>query len=368
MARSRRGWGSVRQPRKGGRWQARYLDPDTHRLVPAPSTFATKADADRWLATKRSEIDRGAMVVDERAGSQRLAQWWPGYLKSLGGLKNSTVSSYQIAWRLRVEPRFGSTPVRRIRVSQVEDWLADLVAAGLSASKSLEAYGVLKRLLDRAVRDRALAVNPCANRSTRLPRHTPKDLPVLSPAEVQRQAAAMKHPHDGTLVRVLAYGGLRIGEALALRRTDFDTSSNTLRVHRSVRDAAGHLEVGDTKTYAARTVTLPGTVARELAEYLDGSPADALIFPGRNGEHRRYRNFRRDAWDPAAKRAALQITPHDLRATCASLLIDAGASIKDVQTHLGHADITTTLSLYARVRPGRAADLAQRLDALIAER
>ena len=67
------------------------------------------------------------------------------------------------------------------------------------------------------------------------------------------------------------------------------------------------------------------------------------------------------------KRSGVKARPHDLRATCASLLIDAGASVKDVQHHLGHQDELTTLRLYARVRPERSADLAKRLDALIAE-
>ncbi len=365
MARSRRQWGSVRQVRKNARWQARYLDPDTFRLVPAPSTFATKADADRWLANKRSELDRG-VLIDEREGSRPLSHWWPGYLKSVAALRTSTVTSYEAAWRLRIEPRFGATPVRRIRVSQVGDWLADLVASGVSAAKAIEAYGVLKRVIDRAVRDRALYANPCALRSTPLPRSMPRVRPVLTPAQVEQLANAMKSPMDATLVRVLAYGGLRIGEALALRRKDFDPDLNTLRVHSSVRDVAGHLEVGATKTYEARTVTLPGSLVRELAAQ-HGDDMEALIFPGHLGAHRRYRNFRRDAWDPAVDATGLAVTPHDLRATCASLLVDAGASIKDVQAQLGHADISTTMNLYARVRPGRAADLAQRLDALIAE-
>lgn len=352
--------------RKGGRWQARYLDPDTYQIVPASSTFATKADADRWLANKRSELDRG-VLVDEREGSRALSHWWPGYVKSLGALRASTVTNYEAAWRLRIEPRFGSTPVRRIRVSQVEDWLADMVTSGVSASKAIEAYGVLKRVIDRAVRDRALTANPCALRSTPLPRSMPKVRPVLTPAEVEQLAKAMKNPVDGTLVRVLAYGGLRIGEARALRCKDLDLSSDTLRVHSSVRDVAGHMQVAATKTYAARTVTLPRSLVRELAAQLADAAPEALIFADQNGAHRRYGNFRRDAWDPAVTRARLDVTPHDLRATCASLLVDAGASIKDVQAHLGHADITTTLGLYARVRPGRAADLANRLDALIAE-
>jgi integrase len=92
-----------------------------------------------------------------------------------------------------------------------------------------------------------------------------------------------------------------------------------------------------------------------------------LVFPNRKGGYLRYGNWRRDVWDPAAKAAGLEVLPHDLRGTCASLLIDAGASVKDVQLHLGHRDTQTTLNIYARVRPGRSVDLANRLDALIAE-
>ena len=67
MARSRRSWGSVRKF-PSGRYQARYLDPDTRRMVSAPETFASKTAADRWLAKKRAEIDAGA-AIDDRAGN-----------------------------------------------------------------------------------------------------------------------------------------------------------------------------------------------------------------------------------------------------------------------------------------------------------
>jgi integrase len=107
-------------------------------------------------------------------------------------------------------------------------------------------------------------------------------------------------------------------------------------------------------------------LAEELRAQLRHCPIQpsALVFGNRAGNPRRYRVFRRDSWDPAvqamaARREAtgrdlIAVTPHDLRATCASLLIDAGASVKDVQAHLGHKDITTTLNLSARVRPGRS--------------
>lgn len=61
-----------------GRWQARYLDPDTNLTACAPATFPTRAEADRWLAAKRADLDRG-LIVDERAGGRPLSSWWPGY-------------------------------------------------------------------------------------------------------------------------------------------------------------------------------------------------------------------------------------------------------------------------------------------------
>lgn len=359
MAGSKRQWGSVRAG-TSGRYQARYLHPDTGRFTPAPETFATKAAADRWLARKRADLDRG-IAVDERAGSAPLNDWWQGYAVTLGPLKISTVSNYEAAWRLRIQPEFGATPIRRIKPSHIDQWIAAMTARGVSASKVIETVGVLRRVLERAVRDQVIPSNPCSARAAPLPRRPKKDRPVLTPAEVERLAAAMKGESDRQLVRLLAYGGLRIGEAFALRWDD--VGPQTLTVRQSVSDRAGKIIVGPTKTYAVRTVALPSSLAAALEERRGSGP----VFPGARGGYRRYRNYRRDVWDKATKATGLVVTPHDLRATCASLLIDAGASVKDVQQHLGHQDVTTTMNLYARVRPGRSADLARRMDALISE-
>jgi integrase len=97
-----------------------------------------------------------------------------------------------------------------------------------------------------------------------------------------------------------------------------------------------------TKTSAVRTVALPDSLCAALGQRLDELPADprTVVCGSSRGAHRRHRNWRRDSWDPAAPAADIKATPHDLRATCASLLIDAGASVKDVQHQLGHADVT----------------------------
>ena len=194
VARSRRQWGGVRQI-PSGRWQASYWDHDHGRRVPAPETFTTKAAADRWLARKRADLDRGTSV-DERAGSAPLRDWWPGYEATLARLKRSTVANYRAAWRLRIEPEFGSMRVRGIKPSHIDAWVSGMTADGVSASKVIESVGVLRRVLDRAVRDQVIAANPCTSRATPLPRRPQMNRPVLSPAEVERLATAMRRPED----------------------------------------------------------------------------------------------------------------------------------------------------------------------------
>lgn len=364
MARPRRSWGSVRKL-PSGRYQARYLDPDTRQMTSAPETFASKRAADVWLARKRTEIEAGT-AVDDRTGSRALSEWWPGYWRSVQTHKPRTRVAYEAAWRLRIEPRFGATPVRRIKPAHVDDWIAEMSEQGVSASKVIEATGVLKRVLDRVVRDKVIPTNPCEQRASTLPKRPKTDRPVLAPSEVERLVAAMTHEADRVLVRLLAYGGLRVGEALALQWRYVDLERKTLTVRESVDDTMGKLTVGPTKTYARRTITLPDALIAQLHALRADVDEPRLVFPNRIGDYRRYRNWRR-VWDRACDRSGVTATPHDLRATCASLLIDAGASPKDVQQHLGHEDITTTMNIYARVRPGRNSDIAARLDALIAE-
>jgi integrase len=365
VARSRRPWGSVRSL-ESGRYQARYLDPDTLRMTPAPQTFATKRGADRWLAAKRTDLDTGTSV-DDKAGNRPLREWWPGYWRSTQSRKPQTRAGYETAWRLRIEPRFGSMPVRRIKPSHVDDWVADMIEQGLSVSKITESLGVLKRVLDRVARDWVIATNPCSLRAASLPKRSQMERPVLSPAEVEKLAQAMSKESDRVLVRLLAFGGLRINECFALQWSDVDLERKMLTVRRSVGDVNGRLIVGPTKTYATRTITLPEALAAQLHALRNSQPRVALVFPSRRGGYRRYGNWRRDAWNPACETSGVGARPHDLRATCASLLIDAGASPKDVQAHLGHESVETTMRWYARVRPGRSEDLAARLNTLIAE-
>jgi integrase len=157
-----------------------------------------------------------------------------------------------------------------------------------------------------------------------------------------------------------------LGEAAALRRRRCELSRSRLAVAESVSEVDGRLVFGDTKSPRLRMVTLPPSVCADLAAHLRDNVApgpDAFVFTAPAGGPLRYGNFMRRVWRPAAERAGLgDVTPHLLRHTSATLLVDAGASIKDVQAHLGHADGAVTLNIYSAVLRDRADDLAERME------
>jgi integrase len=111
-----------------------------------------------------------------------------------------------------------------------------------------------------------------------------------------------------------------------------------LLVAESLTEVNGVVVFGPPKTHQQRVVALPASVSAALAAHLlarvPGDP-EALVFTAPEGGPLRYGNFMRWVWRPAAARAGLAgVTPHLLRHTAATLLIDAGASVKDVQAHL----------------------------------
>ena len=67
-----------------------------------------------------------------------------------------------------------------IKPSHVDDWVVDMIEQGLSVSKITESLGVLKRVLDRVVRDRVIVTNPCSLRAVTLPKRSQMERLVLS--------------------------------------------------------------------------------------------------------------------------------------------------------------------------------------------
>jgi integrase len=144
-------------------------------------------------------------------------------------------------------------------------------------------HRVFSLLMELAVRDKRIPSNPATG--VRLPRVARPDKRFLTAEEVHRLAdAAAQYPipevgeQYRALVLLLAFCGLRWGEAAALRVKRVDLLRRRLTVAESVTEVSGRLEWGTPKSHAARSVPIPRSLIDMLAEVMVGKAADDLVF------------------------------------------------------------------------------------------
>jgi integrase len=246
--------------------------------------------------------------------------------------------------------------------------MASLVKAGKSPSWVLKAYRLLSQIMKVAVDNELISANRC--RGHRLPRLPEPDPRILSVEEVDRLVAASRRPFD-LIILLLAYTGIRIGEALSLRRNDVLGGGMVLRVDERKADPDGPPDFDTPKAHQIRLVGLPGFVAERLREHLSvhvGPATDAFLFVGRTGNPLRYNSWKRWKFDPAVTAAGLDgVTPHDLRATHGSWVADSHG-VMAAAKRLGHSNANVTTRHYARALDGRDAEIAADLDRRYRER
>lgn len=346
-----------------GRWQARYRDPTGRERA---RNFTRKADAERFLVQIESDKLRGQWV-DPEAGRIKLGEFAERWYATTVPLKPKTRSGYRSLLDSRILPYLGDLQLRHIDPILIREWVAELQEDGLSASRIRQARNVLHSVFNMAVEGSMVTRNPVAGVKTP---------PVVSPPrryltaeQVGRLADAMESPHD-LLILVLAYSGIRFGEAAALRRSHCDLEGSRLHISESLAEVAGQLHFGTTKNHRQRVVALPATIRDRLRDHLEtiDSAPDDLVFTSPQGRPLRYSNFRQRQWTPAVETAGLSgLEIHELRHTAASLMINQGADPKLIQSQLGHSSISITYDIYGHLFPDRLDELASQLDKLIRE-
>lgn len=263
-------------------------------------------------------------------------------------MKPSGFRSYQSAWRNHVNPRWAHVRIGDIRYSDVQAWISEL-AAERSASLTATIYSVLARILDDTVRDRLLASNPA--RGVKLPKRPPRHNVYLTASQLD--ALAVESGRYRSLVLLLGVGGMRWGEAAALRVSDIDYLRRRVRLHRNAVKVGGEMIVGTLKSNKNRTVALPGFAVDALADSAKGKGRDHLLWPSAAGGYLGPPSSVGSWLSGAVERCRAadetfpRVTAHDLRHTAASLAISAGANPKVVQRMLGHASAAMTLDVYA---------------------
>jgi integrase len=324
-------------------YAVRYRKPDGGQTM--RRGFKTKHDAEQWA--NKTEVDklRGEFIAPSlgRITVGELASDW------LARKKQSTAPSHhrmlESAWRVHVQPAWVHVSVTAIDAGAVEAWIAAMGAAGAGATTVLRAHGVLSGILAMAVKSRRLAINP-AKGVDGLPRKTARRHVYLTADDVA--ALADESGRHRALVLVLAYCGLRWGEAIGLRVRDVEFLRRRLSVSENAVQLGVDHAVGPTKGRKARSVPVPGFVLDELSMQCAGKGPGDLVFAGPDGGYLPRPKSSGGWFAAAVKRAGVQaITPHDLRHTCASLAVSAGVNVLALQRMLGHTSAKMTLDTYA---------------------
>ena len=351
---------SVRRPRDGRGWEARYRDAAGRQRS---KSFRTKRDAERYLERVGTDLQRGDWVDP---GLQRVTfeEWAIEWRHTIVHLERNTIAFYDSMLNVHVLPALGRWPIGSIDQAVVRRFVAEMVAAGARARLVHGALQAVRHVATTAQGAGALRANPCDG--VKVPRLPKREAVFLTPAQILDLARAVREPY-GTLVTFAAYTGLRAGEIGGLRVGRVNLLKGEIDVLEALKDTAGSLHFGPTKNHLRRTVRLPRFLSVELATYLNGRPCGPqdLVFTAPDGGPLRHNLFYRRIFKPAAASAGLpdELRFHDLRHTCAALLIAQGAHPRAIMERLGHSTITVTLNTYGHLFPSLDAALSDGLDA-----
>ncbi|MDV2476398.1 site-specific integrase [Rhodococcus zopfii] len=398
-----------------GRFQARWYDDGGVRRS---KTFATRTDAKRFLDNIKADRNRGDYIdpSDARRPFREVAELW---LNSRN-LRPKTAQSYRTILEQRIYPTFADRPIGSITTMDLVAWITDLSLHGkrlghnnkpenpespraerdaryreradripkgkpLAPGTVHNAVRVMRQVLDAAVRARYLRGNP-AHGLTRddLPKahRDTTATPYLTAQQVERLAVAMEAVSGdaayGLLVRFAAQTGMRAGECCGLRWENVDLLRGRITVAESISTVKnGDWTVVPPKNGKTRVVPIPPPLRDALADLAAKrgnagafAPA-AYVWPGPDGATTPLswgRDFYLKWWKAAVAKAGLPgaLRFHDMRHTCAALLIAANVPAKAIQAHLGHSSFKITMDTYGHLYEDASDTVANAMNAAFA--
>jgi integrase len=275
-------------------------------------------------------------------------------------LRPSTLNVYRYVFGKHIAPVLGAWSLRNLDLDAVDRWYRDLDAGPEAKAKAAR---LLRGLTSFAHRRGLIPADPA-----RVLTVTTSGPRALLPNEIPDADAVMRLADEvgdryRALVLLLAYGGLRIGEAVALRVDRVDFKRRRIVIDSSATEVGGVLTFGKPKTTASvRSFKAPRFLIDALRDHVRACPTETgFVFSAPDGGPLRPGNFRRRVFDTAVERAKLRgLHVHDLRHFCASTLAAQGASATEIAARLGHSNSATTARVYLHLlsaRDDRLADL-----------
>ncbi|MEW5539717.1 MULTISPECIES: tyrosine-type recombinase/integrase [Streptomyces griseus group] len=361
----------------GLRYRARYVGPDgTEKSKSFPDRQKRKAE--EWLTRIEADMDAG-QYVDPKAGQIVFRDYGE---KWLGGLTTELGSQEVVCRRIRLHafPYLGTRPMGSFKPEHMRTWLNALQSAVPNGTYRRAIYDSVSSLFNAAVDDGVIKSNPCHAQSVKPP--TPEQR-LIVPWTEDRVLTVRSGMPDRYAATVDAGGGcgLRQGEVLGLAEDNLDFKTGWVHVRQQIKRVGGTLVFAPPKRGKLRDAPLSDAVGTGLQEHMDLFPPVAVTLPWKtpNGPlvtlklvftsavgKAIWRSYFDDyVWKPALAHAGV-IPPkepgqryaaapddgmHALRHFYASVVLEAGGSIKALSTYLGHSDPGFTLRIYTHLLP-----------------
>jgi len=362
MTRRRRGHGEgsiYRRP--DGRWAA-VLDLGWQNGKRSRKYLygKTRDEAAGKLALARARRQQGRGFANERLTVEQFLQTWLDAKKAT--IRPSTWKRYDELTRLHVTPTIGKRRLAKLKPEQLQQLYTEL-GASLSPGTVLNVHRMLHSAFHLAVRWGAMPQN-----TTELviaPTRQRHEFETFTPEQARDFLRAVRGDRLEALYVVAIMTGMREGELLGLRWRDVDLERRRLHLVRQLKNRQSR-----------RAVQLPQLAATVLAQHRDRQAGErerrgvrwedqGLVFPNTVGRPIDPSNLLRRHFYPLLDQAGLPRIFHDLRHSCATLLLGEGIHPKVVSDLLGHSQIGITLDLYSHVTATMHAGAAEAMGRLL---
>jgi integrase len=340
----------------------------------------------RYISGKKREDvrDKLAKALSDRAdglvfdaGALTVGEYLERWLKDAQDtVRKSTHEGYEHAIGPHIKPALGRIKLKDLNPAQIRWFYRDRLDSGLSPATVHKLHVVLHKALKAAVADGLIPRNAAAG--LKLPRITREEIDPLTEDESRRLLEAVRGDRlEGLYVLALSTG-MRQGELLALKWDDVDLEGRRLRVRHTLTHADKSYVLGEPKTpNSRRTIRLTTNAETALRAHLTRQLEEmermsslyqpgGLIFATQAGTIINPSNLRNRSFKPLLRRADLrQIRFHDLRHTCATLLLSKNINVKVVSEMLGHSSISVTLDIYSHLLPDMQEKAVEALEEML---
>ncbi|MEU1325937.1 tyrosine-type recombinase/integrase [Streptomyces microflavus] len=361
----------------GLRYRARYIGPDgTEKSKSFPDRQKRKAE--EWLTRIEADMDAG-QYLDPKAGEIVFRDYGE---KWLSGLTTDLGSQEVVCRRIRLHafPYLATRPMGSFKPEHMRTWLNALQSAVPNGTYRRAIYDSVSSLFNAAVDDGVIKSNPCHAQSVKPPIPEQRLIVPWTEDRVLSVRSGMPNRYAAT---VDAGGGcgLRQGEVLGLAEDNLDFKTGWVHVRQQIKRVGGTLVFAPPKRGKLRDAPLSDAVGTGLQEHMDSFPPVAVTLPWKTPSgplvtrklvftsavgKAIWRSYFDDyVWKPALAHAGV-IPPkepgqryaaapddgmHALRHFYASVVLEAGGSIKALSTYLGHSDPGFTLRIYTHLLP-----------------